>query len=230
MKGGVVDAGFVLPVAHLKNSSNTTNATSQIKIASMVATENSPVCVAKHASLLSVSMPVHISALSIPSLHPSSPSFPSNLEVQGIGKKRVCQNKLEVVSSSSLFTPRHASCPSRRRPPDHQHPPLLMMSHGVEKKSDGVFFSLPFFPSFSPLFSIKTPKRHFCIFWPFFFDQKGPFFRSKKFPFFFHQHVSLFHGPTSFKVARRLHRTHLDDDWHDASYPTNGEWAKAHAL
>ena len=31
-------------------------------------------------------------------------------------------------------------------------------------------------------------------------------------------------------MAQLLHRTQLDDDWHDASDSTNGEWAKAHAL
>ena len=68
----------------------------------------------------------------------------------------------------------------------------------------------------------------FVICWPF-FDQNIPFSIKTNVPFF-HQHFSLFHRPTSFKVAQRLHRTNLDDDWHDASDSTNGEWAKAHAL
>ena len=115
-EGGVGDAGFVLPVAKVKNSSNTTNTTSQsVRWPPWLQPKIHPIVrVAKHASLLSVSMLVYISALSIPSLHPS-PSFPSNLaglvvvacsintEVQGIGKKRVGQNELEVVSLSSLF-------------------------------------------------------------------------------------------------------------------------------
>ena len=77
-EGGVGDAGFVLHVAHVKNSSNTTNTTSQsVRWPPWLQPKIHPnVRVAKHASLLSVSMPVYISALSIPSLHPSSPPSP----------------------------------------------------------------------------------------------------------------------------------------------------------
>ena len=113
-KGGVVDAGFVLPVAYLKNSSNTTNTTWQsVGWHPWLQPKIHPIVrVAKHASFLSVSMLVYISALSIPSPLSSSPSLPSNLaglavvacsintEVQGSGEKRVGQKKLEVVSSS----------------------------------------------------------------------------------------------------------------------------------
>ena len=124
----------------------------------------------------------------------------------------------------------------------------------IRKKRNLFFFfrfSL-FFPSFAPFLSKRqndifdqkrsllikkrVPKNDmfFVIFGPFcdlkapFFDQKAPF-SIKIFPFFI-KNVSLFQRPTSFKVAQRLHRTHLDDDLHDASYSTNGESAKAHAL
>ena len=159
-EGGAVDAGFVLPVANVKNSSNTTNTTSQSVRwpPSLVATENSPDCSCRQArfSPLSLDACLHLCSFD-PSLSPSSSSSnlaglvvvacSINTEVQGSGKKSVGQNKLEVVSSSSLGTPRHASCPSCRRPPDHQDPPLLMMSRRVEKKRKHIFSFLlpPFF-------------------------------------------------------------------------------------
>ena len=178
-EGGVGDAGFVLPVAYVKNSSNTTNTTSQSvrwppwlqpKIHRLFV---SPITLLSSVfRCLSTSL-LFRSPLSTPSPPPSPPiwlgwssslvrSTPKcrELERRGLG-----QNKLEVVASSSLFTPRHASCPSRRRPLDHQDP-LLMMSRRVEKKRNHVFFCFSFFSIICSLFYhffflIKTPKRHY---------------------------------------------------------------------
>ena len=143
------------PVANVKNSPKTTNTTSQSVRwpPSLVATENSPDCSCRQArfSPLSLDACLHLCSFD-PSLSHSSSSNLAGLvvvacsinpEVQGSGKKRVGQNKLEVVSSSSLGTRRHASCPSRRRPPDHQDPPLLMMSRRVEKRGS-IFFRFSF--------------------------------------------------------------------------------------
>ena len=118
-----------------------------------------------------------------------------------------------------------------------------------DSKEEFFIFVSPFFPSFAPFLSKRqndifdqkrsflikkrVPKNDmffFCHFLALFFcDLKAPFF-DQNFSLFFIKNVSLFPRPTSFKVAQRLHRTHLDDDLHDASYSTNGESAKAHAL
>ena len=102
----VVDAGFVLPVAYLENSSNTTNTTWQsVRWHPWLQPKIHPIVrVAKHAFLLSVSMPVYLSIPLLPLFTlqsgPVGRCCLFDTEVQGSGEKRVGQNKLEVLSSS----------------------------------------------------------------------------------------------------------------------------------
>ena len=79
--GGVVDACFVFPVADVKNSSNTTNTTSQSVRwpPSMVATENSPDCSCCQArfSPLSFDACLHLC------------SFDPSLQTGWVGRRRL---------------------------------------------------------------------------------------------------------------------------------------------
>ena len=167
-KGGVIDAGFVLPVPYLTNSSNTTNTTSKL-----------PDCSCRQARFSPVSLDA---CLHLCSFDPLSPPLPPLLTlplwpVRSTLKCREVERRgwVRINLKWSLHHP-HASCPCRRRPPDHQDPPLLMMSRRVEKREIIFLSFLLFFiicSLFSPFFSDQNPKMTF-------FDQrKGPFDQKK---------------------------------------------------
>ena len=77
--GRVVDAGFVLFVAYLKNSSNRANTTSQsVRWHPWLQPKIHPIVRAKHASLFCLDAGLHLCSFD-PLSHSSSPSFLFNL-------------------------------------------------------------------------------------------------------------------------------------------------------